>query len=83
MDTQAQTAAEAPSTAEAAQGTHHFVITLENPQYGSVSCSGTVTPPPGQTRHDVFQRIFSGLVNNAPQFAGANVLFFSLEPNQL
>lgn len=47
---------------------------------------GTFTPLPGQTRQDAFSAIrdyISGQLTRIGQPAGHNVLFYSLEPNQL
>ncbi|MGW4504925.1 hypothetical protein ACWENO_09780 [Streptomyces sp. NPDC004436] len=44
---------------------------------------GTVTPPAGATRHDVFRRLLDYVVAENPQMASGNCVFFTLEPNQL
>jgi hypothetical protein len=74
-----------PDDQQPAQGSHHWVMTLQLPRLVSVSSQGTWTPPPGATRQDVFEAIKAHLAQRAPG-AGlerAAVLFFSLEPNQL
>ncbi|MFH9870955.1 hypothetical protein ACH4NT_33385 [Streptomyces lydicus] len=65
------------------QGSHHWVITLEKPGRVSGSWYGAYTPPTGATRHDVFKVLKSGIEAENPELAGATVVFFALEPNQL
>ncbi|GAA5615648.1 hypothetical protein CP981_17540 [Streptomyces platensis] len=65
------------------QGTHQWVITLEKPGRVSGSWYGAYTPPAGATRHDVFTVLKSGIEAENPELAGATVIFFALEPNQL
>lgn len=65
------------------QGTHHYVLTLEVPGYSSVTLEGTVTPPLGATRSDVYQRLRGDVTAHDARMAKGTVLFFSLEPNQL
>jgi hypothetical protein len=75
-----------PATGQpSGQGSHHWVLTLQVPRLTSVSGQGTWTPPPGATRQDVFEAIRAHLARQAPGMGleRANVLFFSLEPNQL
>lgn len=73
------TAAPAP----AAQGSHHWVLTLEMPGRGMTTQFGTWTPPAGATRFDAFGALRSHIVAQHPEMASANTVFFSLEPNQL
>ncbi|MGK5448820.1 hypothetical protein [Streptomyces radiopugnans] len=73
------------NTAPAArpQGSHHWVMTLELPGRAMSTFSGTWTPPAGTTRHDVFTGIQADIARQNPDMARGNVVFFSLEPNQL
>ncbi|MGI5341868.1 hypothetical protein ACQEVS_32920 [Streptomyces sp. CA-181903] len=73
-----------------AQGSHHFVITLETPASSlsgatavSYTLSGTLTPPPGATRHDMYQLVRAEAEKADPLLTRANTLFFSLERNDL
>lgn len=74
-----QTTAPAP----AAQGTHHYVLTLDMPGRASGSWLGTTTPSPGTTRQAVLTHLLDQIRTDHPEFSRANILFFSLEPNQL
>ncbi|WP_328386792.1 hypothetical protein OHS81_24340 [Streptomyces sp. NBC_00400] len=71
----------APSAQQ--QGSHHWVMTLELPGRAMNTLYGTWTPPEGATRHDVFMAIKTDIGREAPEMTRANVVFFSLEPNQL
>ncbi|MET9436896.1 hypothetical protein [Streptomyces sp. NPDC006551] len=77
------TAESTPAPTPASQGTHHWVMTLEHPKYGSASANGTWTPPAGYTRHDAFMTIRRDLTSRNPQLESANVVFFSIERNTL
>ncbi|MFJ1757313.1 hypothetical protein [Kitasatospora sp. NPDC088134] len=70
-----------------AQGTHHYILTLQRPIPGGGSgvatSSGTCNVPPGLTRHDVYTQLLANAVAADPQLAGAAVLFFDLQPNRL
>jgi hypothetical protein len=68
---------------ETAQGTHHYVLTLEMPGRASGSWYGTVTPSPNATRHDVLTHLMGQIRSENPEFTRANVIFFSFEPNQI
>ncbi|KIZ13701.1 hypothetical protein [Streptomyces natalensis] len=65
------------------QGSHHWVMTVELPGRAMQTLYGTWTPPQGTTRHDVFLDIKAEIAAEDPDMARANVVFFSLEPNQL
>ncbi|MEU5543573.1 hypothetical protein AB0G85_14430 [Streptomyces sioyaensis] len=65
------------------QGSHHWVMTVELPGRAMNTLYGTWTPPQGATRHDVFMAIKTDITQQSPEMARANVIFFSLEPNQL
>lgn len=83
MDTQTYQQAPAPAPS---QGSHHWVITLEAPHgtgKAAHTSQGTLTPAPGYTRANAFTDIYTALVDRNPQLRGANVVFFTLEPNAL
>ncbi|MFF1684618.1 hypothetical protein [Streptomyces sp. NPDC058254] len=82
MDTQTDQAA---TTAPQEPGTHFFAITLEVPTYASFTTTGSYTPAPGTTREQAFTRIYAHAIDSSgdPRMRTANVLFFSLEPNEL
>lgn len=66
-----------------AQGSHHYVLTLDIPGRIAGSWFGTITPVSGATRHDVLTNLMVQIRTANPEFARPNVVFFSLEPNQL
>jgi hypothetical protein len=72
-----------PAPAPQEQGSHHWVMTVELPGRAMHTCSGTWTPAQGATRHDAFLAIKANIAEQSPEMARANVVFFSLEPNQL
>lgn len=67
--------------------THFYVLTLEKPLgpglSANASFAGTLTPNTGTTRAHVYQDLYQDYTRLHPELAGASVLFFSLEPNQL
>lgn len=65
------------------QGSHFYVLTVEKQGLASATCSGSYTPPAGATRLDVFNTVYAELTSSAPTLQRANVVFFSLEPNQV
>ncbi|MGR3939691.1 hypothetical protein [Streptomyces sp. BRA346] len=69
------------------QGSHHFVLTLQMPQpergYITATFTSTVTPGPDDTRADVYEVLREQITRAHPHLERANVMFFSLEPNQL
>lgn len=71
------------SAAPQQQGSHHWILTLELPGRATSSNFGTLTPLPGWTRMDAFTAIKEHVAQQNPEMAGANTVFFSLEPNQL
>jgi len=79
MTTEQQTPAPAPQP----QGSHHWVLTLELPGRAMTTRSGTWTPPSGTTRYDVLKAIQNEIAQRDPEMARANVVFWSIEPNQL
>jgi hypothetical protein len=65
--------------------TYHWIITLQAPG-GMVTGTfhGTVRPAPGATRGSMYRQIYAHAVTQMPCAAGSpNVLFFTLEPNDL
>ncbi|MEU9159052.1 hypothetical protein AB0D29_02020 [Streptomyces sp. NPDC048424] len=67
---------------EGEQGSHYWIITLELPDRVAATQSGTCTPAPGWTRHDMYRAIRRDLISECPKLGNATVAFFSLEPNQ-
>ena len=70
------------------QGTHFWLITIQaSHPGGGVSTryfQGTVTPAPGETRMDVFNRLLQEVSEVEPAFRqNGVVLAFDLQPNQL
>ncbi|MFD0381159.1 hypothetical protein [Streptomyces sp. NPDC127112] len=65
------------------QGSHHWILTLEMPGKQVLTDSGTVNPPAGATRYDMYLAIREHTVSGYPELSRANCVFFSLEPNQL
>ncbi|MFJ6772634.1 hypothetical protein ACIQOV_16985 [Kitasatospora sp. NPDC091257] len=67
--------------------THAWLITLQRPVERGVlatfTTEGTYTAKPGATRQSAYREIRALLDRQHPELAGANVLFFSLEPNRL
>lgn len=64
-----------------------YVMTLNKPlQPGlaaTLTTTGTVTPPEGVTREEIYDGIYDSAVHRRPELRDASVLFFSLEPNTL
>ncbi|OEJ40136.1 hypothetical protein AR457_16450 [Streptomyces agglomeratus] len=71
------------ATASQPQGSHLWIITLQVPGGASATGHGTFTPPAHWTRRDAFRAVLAEMYKDAPELTGANVLFFSLEPNRL
>ncbi|MFE4018561.1 hypothetical protein ACFXPZ_14225 [Streptomyces sp. NPDC059101] len=69
------------------QGTHHFVLTLQQQTPGGAIALATFangcTPQPGQTRADVYADLLEAVTYQDPALKGANVIFFALERNEL
>ncbi|MEV7592583.1 hypothetical protein AB0O42_20140 [Streptomyces sp. NPDC089922] len=79
-----RTASTATADAPAAgQGSHMWVLTLEKPGRGLTTAHGTVTPPTGATRFDVFRTLLDYVVSQNPQMSSGNCVFFTLELNRL
>ncbi|WP_309049253.1 NUDIX hydrolase [Streptomyces sp.] len=65
--------------------THHYLVTLQaSPSAGGTTgtWTGTLTPPAGATRLDVYRSLRAGIGQANPPFADAIVLCFDLQPNQ-
>ncbi|MFC4050047.1 hypothetical protein ACFOY4_10160 [Actinomadura syzygii] len=65
-----------------------FIITLLYPAYSGMAYftrKGTVTAKPGETRQDLFNKILASVHSSVdePGIRQANVVFFSLEANEL
>ena len=77
----------AQQQAPAAQGTHHYLLTLQKPLPNgsgfSVNTSAGHCSPVGVSRFDVYQWLYGEVVRQRPELAGASTLFFDLQPNQL
>jgi len=75
----------APETATA-QGSHHYLITLQRPLNGGFSIStwsGECTPPEGAHRSGFYLWLREDIARAHPEFADASVLFFDIQPNRL
>ncbi|MBM9620577.1 hypothetical protein [Streptomyces zhihengii] len=73
----------APAPADRRHGSHQYVLTLAKTGGGMDTWYGTITPTEHDRRHDVFLALRKHIVMRDPAFAGAHVVFFSLEPNGL
>ncbi|MEU8512522.1 hypothetical protein AB0C76_13130 [Kitasatospora sp. NPDC048722] len=70
----------------AAEPTHTWLITLQKPighGLSVVTMDGAYTVQPGDSRAIAYRKIRAWVDAKNPDMAGANVLFFSLEPNRL
>ncbi|WP_338496707.1 hypothetical protein [Streptomyces sp. SJL17-4] len=63
------------------QGSHMYVLTMQNRQESACTLSGTYTPPPGLTRFDILAQLRLDAVRQYPSMEGAVVLHFAFEPN--
>jgi hypothetical protein len=64
----------------------HYVLTVTMPQHNgfkNITVTGTVTLIPSDTRRDVFNALIEELTQELGSEDRLNVLFFSLEPNDL
>ncbi|MGW3360555.1 hypothetical protein ACWDFL_35060 [Streptomyces bungoensis] len=67
-------------------GTHHFVLTLQAPAGDGFlmhTFSSPITPPAGSTRAEILAGLRDQIAESHPDFLGAQVVFWSLEPNAL
>ncbi|MET9957110.1 hypothetical protein ABZ135_36920 [Streptomyces sp. NPDC006339] len=65
---------------------YHFVLTLQLPTPTGMDVktwSSTANVPPGRGRYDVYKDIRATLTADAPEWARANVLHWSLELDEL
>ncbi len=72
--------------APAAQGSHHFILTLQTSHgagFQVLTTQGTHTPPPAWTRQDFYEQVRNSVVREHPDLSRANVLFFDVQPNRL
>lgn len=68
------------------QSTHHYVLTVQKPlpqRFAVHTVHGTCIPASGATRKDVYEQVRADFDRTNPELTGGNVLFWSLEPNQL
>ncbi|MFF7779487.1 hypothetical protein ACFZCG_34320 [Streptomyces tanashiensis] len=65
------------------QGTHMYVLSLQNRQMSACTVSGTYTPGPDVTRFDILNQLRIDTVRQYPSMEGAIVLYFALEANDL
>ncbi|MFD9692531.1 hypothetical protein ACFWXO_43000 [Kitasatospora sp. NPDC059088] len=66
--------------------THSWVITLQKPLrtgFATFTVDGTYTAKPGSTRQQAYKDIRAWVEQQKPELVDANVMFFSLESNQL
>ncbi|MFD7734323.1 hypothetical protein ACFV6F_28590 [Kitasatospora phosalacinea] len=78
-----QTAAVQPQAA-AAQGTHHYVLTLQTLGGRRIfTLSGLVTPRVGGSRWEIYQELVAVAARQEPELANPIVLFYDIQPNQL
>lgn len=75
-----------------AQGTHHWVLSVQWPtkhrggRMSGANYGSTTTPAPGETRADVYDRIRNHVYRDLLATIGVDsptVVFWTLEPNQL
>ncbi|MFG2970812.1 hypothetical protein ACGFZS_46840 [Streptomyces sp. NPDC048288] len=78
---------QAVSTADQQQGSHFYAMTVAKALRPGVSAdyciSGTTTPPANWTRGDFFQWVYDGILRQHPELAGASVMYFTVDRNQL
>lgn len=70
----------------AEQATHHYVLTVQKPLPQGLAVHtihGTCILAAGATRKDVYEQVRAEFDQTTPELMGGNVLFWSLEPNQL
>ncbi|GGU78967.1 hypothetical protein GCM10010275_12250 [Streptomyces litmocidini] len=66
-----------------AQGTHMYVLSLQNRQMSACTISGTCTPDPWDTRFDILNRLRLDAIRQYPPMKGSIVVYFALEMNDL
>ncbi|MFJ1865530.1 hypothetical protein ACIOD1_12945 [Streptomyces sp. NPDC088097] len=68
------------------QGTHFIFmsLTVPTPQgFMTLRRSGAITPPPGATRLDMFEKLRQQVLAEDPSYAEAAVISFDIQPNKL
>jgi hypothetical protein len=63
-----------------------WVITLQKPTPRGMAVNtqyGVIQPDPGATRRGLFEQVRREIDQQFPELSGANVMFWSLEPNEL
>ncbi|MFD4532425.1 hypothetical protein ACFWNL_03490 [Kitasatospora sp. NPDC058397] len=68
------------------QDTYHCVLTLQQTVPGATAIgtfANIITPSPGMTRADIFEKAIATLTRHQPELTGGAVLFFSLDKNQV
>ncbi|MFJ6481916.1 hypothetical protein ACIQK6_17575 [Streptomyces sp. NPDC091682] len=70
-------------SSSSSQGSHMYVLTLQNRDRSVCTVSGALTPVPGATRYDLYLHLRSEMVRHYPSMEDGSVTFFSLEPNQI
>lgn len=68
------------------QGTHFWFMSFLQPTpngFDTYRRSGHFNPPPGATRVDMFSVLRDEIERFTPELAGATVLAFDIQPNQL
>jgi hypothetical protein len=69
------------------QGSHFYVMTVQKAlrpgATADYTLSGHTTPPSNWTRGDFYQAIYADITKTYPQLAGASVLFFTVDRNEL
>lgn len=65
---------------EQPEPTHCYILTLEVPNRGSGTFSGSIHLPEGANRADVYAWIRRQVAAQHPELGGGTVIFFSLDP---
>ncbi|RKE02946.1 hypothetical protein [Streptomyces sp. TLI_171] len=80
-----ETSTAAQQAPAATRGTHHYVLTVQQPLGGHrvFTLSGTVTPHSEETREGIYQELLAIAAQRQPELASAIVLFFDVQPNRL
>ncbi|MFF2080605.1 hypothetical protein ACFVXG_38305 [Kitasatospora sp. NPDC058162] len=69
-----------------AQGSYHFILTLQlslGNGFQVFTTEGTHTPPADWSRQDFYKAIRDSIVQQHPELARANTLFFDVQPNRI
>jgi hypothetical protein len=69
------------------QGSHFYVMTVQKALHTGATAdytlSGHLNPPANWTRADFYTAIYQDIIRVHPQLAGASVLFFTVDRNQI